>query len=130
MQSHKSPRHPFEIFPTHFESPPTMIIYNNSCKLHQYILNREPSHLKNTCFFVDRFHWRGHVGCSSGYCLDKYTTSDIREINSQVNEQANAGLQHIKGQLVYMKPDNFMFHIKGITNMDKQAKLDIGRLHL
>ena len=97
MRSHESPQHPFEIFLTRFEQPPSTIIYDNSCKLHQYVLNRQPSHFQNTNFFVDRFHWRGHVGCSSGYSLDKYTTSDIATINSQVNEQANAGLQRIKG---------------------------------
>ena len=133
MLSHESPKHPFEIFLTRFETPPTIIIYDNSCKLHQYILNRQPSHFKNTSFFVDRFHWRGHVGCSSGYSLDKYTTHDISSINSQVNEQANAGFQRIKGQIAYMKPGNFMFHVKlflGITNMDKRAKIDIGKLSL
>ena len=33
-------------------------------------------------------------------------------INSQVNEQANAGLQRIKAHISYMKEDNFMFHVK------------------
>ena len=41
MKTHESPKHPFEIFLTCFESPPKMIIYDNSCKLHQNILNRE-----------------------------------------------------------------------------------------
>ena len=82
--------------------------YDNSCKLHKYILNRQLSHFQNTNFFVDWFHWRGHVGCPSGYSLDKYTTSDIATINSQVNEQANAGLQQVKGQIAYMKPENFV----------------------
>ena len=47
--------------------------------------------------------------------------------------QANAGLQRIKGQIAYMKPENFMFLIKhflSITNMDKRAKLDLGKLSL
>ena len=101
------------------------------CKLHQYILNREPVHFKNTIFLVDRFHWRGHVGCSSGYSLDSYTSLDVAAINSQVNKQANAGLQRIKGHIAYMKPDNFMFHVKpflGLQNRDKQSKLDVGNL--
>ena len=38
------------------------------------------------------------------YYLDKYPTQDIAAINSQVNEQANAGLQIIEGQIAYMKP--------------------------
>ena len=32
----------------------------------------------------------------------------ISNSNSQINEQANAGLQRIKDQLAYMKPDNFV----------------------
>ena len=94
---------------------------------------REPTHFKDTRFFVDRFHWRGHIGCSSGYSMDKYATQSMGSINSQVNEQANAGLQRIKGQLAYMKPDNFMFHVKlflAITNMDKKARVDLSTLCL
>ena len=59
----------------------------------------------------DRFHWRGHVGCSKGYCLDMYNSVDVKAINSQVNEQANAGLQRIRGQLAYMTPSNFILNL-------------------
>ena len=31
---------------------------------------------QNTLFLVDRFHWRGHIGCSKGYCLDSYKKID------------------------------------------------------
>ena len=40
--------------------------------------------------------------------LDSYKSMDICGINSQVNEQANSGLQRIKGQLAYMKHNNFV----------------------
>lgn len=89
----------FKCFWHVFESPPKRIIYDNSCKLHQFILNREPSHFKVTFCF----HRCGDVGCSSDYSLDKYFTHDITSINSQVNERGNAGLQRIKGQIAYMK---------------------------
>jgi hypothetical protein len=54
MRSHKSPRHPFDIFLTRFEQPPTTIIYDNSCirKLHQYVLNRHPIHFQSTNYFL------------------------------------------------------------------------------
>ena len=68
--------------------------------------HREPQQFKGTLFAVDCFHWRGHVGCSSDYNLDMYIT--LKGLNSQVNEQANAGLQHIKSQLAYMTFDNFV----------------------
>lgn len=105
-----------------------MIVYDNACKLHQYILNREPNHFKSTKFLVDRFHWKGHVGCSSGYNLNKYPGFDMGAINSQVNEQANAGLQRIKAHISYMKEDNFMFHVKlflALTNKMKAAYVAI-----
>ena len=133
MQSCESPRHPFEIFRRRFHTAPRVIIYDNACKLHQYCLNREPNFFANTLFVVDRFHWRGHVGCSSGYCLDTYKHMSLKEINSQVNEQANAGLQRIRGQLAYMTPQNFMFTISlfiSVKNMDIQRKLDVSAIRL
>ena len=111
MATHEFPCHPFQIFRSRFTVAPKLIIYDNDCKLHQYCLNREPAFFGHTQFGVDCFHWHGHIGCSAGYSLDKYrSVAEVRAINSQVNEQANAGLQHIKGQLAYMSADNFMFH--------------------
>ena len=101
MRRCESPKVPFNIFTTRFHTPPRVIIYDNACKLHAYCLNRKPRLYQKTRFSIDCFHWRGHVGCSSGYCLDSYKSMDIRGINSQVNEQANSGLQRIKGQLAY-----------------------------
>lgn len=47
-------------------------------------------------------------GCSCGYCLDLYP--HLATLNSQVNEQGNAGLKRIKDQLSYMTAENFMKH--------------------
>lgn len=127
----ESPRHPFNIFTSQFPVPPRTIVYDNGCKLHSYCLNREPALYKETRFFIDRFHWKGHVGCSKGYCLDEYNSSEIRSLNSQVNEQANSGLQRIKGHLSYMKPHNFKFTLSlflAICNKDKVSRLDIAHL--
>ena len=57
LKQHESPRHPFELLSTRFHSMPKYVIYDNSCKLHQYIINREPVMFQNTTFLVDRFHW-------------------------------------------------------------------------
>ena len=111
LRSCESSRHPFEIFTTRFQQPPKAIVYDNACHLHIYCLNREPQRFQNTLFLVDRFHWRGHVRCS--------------------NEQANSGLQRIKGQLAYMSIDNFIFHLSlflSLKNADVITKLDINRL--
>ena len=67
------------------------------------------------------------MGCSSGYSLDTYKYSlNLKDINSQVNEQANAGLQRIRGQLAYMTVDNFMFTVSlflCMKNIDKRKKI-------
>ena len=38
------------------------MIYDNSCNLHQYVLNREPHFFETTMFLGDRFHWANHTG--------------------------------------------------------------------
>ena len=109
LQTCESPKHPFHIFKTRFSHAP-LIIYDNACRFHVYCLNREPHFFENTQFAVDRFHWCSHIGCSKGYSLDAYSQKLIKGINSQVNEQANLGLQKIRGQLAYMSVENFKIH--------------------
>ena len=56
---------------------------------------------------------------------------DIKTINSQVNEQANSGLQRIRGQLAYMKQSNFMFTLSlflFVVNRDKIRAIDVSTL--
>ncbi len=84
---------------------------------------REPSFFKKTMFLVDRMHMRGHTGCCKGYDMDSYQTLNIKRINSQVNEQENAGLARIKGQLAYMLPSNFMFHAALFLALRNKCKI-------
>ena len=132
MRSCESPKHPFSIFQQRFQKAPQLLFMTTLVSFTmQYCLNREPHFFRSTLFAVDRFHWRGHVGCSAGYCLNSYKQLAIKEINSQVNEQANAGLQRIQGQLAYMTPENFMFTLKlflSIKNKDVERKLDLSTL--
>ena len=71
-----------------FDTPPKSIVYDNAFKLHLYCLNREPALYQKTRFFVDRFHWRGYVGCSKGDSLDSYKSMNIKGINSQLGERS------------------------------------------
>ena len=48
------------------------------------------------------------TGCSSGYNLSAYP--QLMNMNSQVNEQGNAGTKRIKDQLSYITSENFMKH--------------------
>ena len=108
-----------------FEHAPSLIIYDNACKLQLYALKREPKRFANTKFLVDRLHYRvGHIGCSLGYSMDSYKSNTyIRNINSQANEQANAALRRIQTQVTYMHIENVIAHTAiflAIRNLDKQ----------
>ncbi|XP_066282552.1 uncharacterized protein [Branchiostoma lanceolatum] len=110
MVRHESPNTPFTVLRKRFQNVPDCVIYDNSCNLHSYCLNRDPSLFRNTWFLVDRLHWKNHKGCSVGYKLSAYPQYD--HINSQVVEQCNASLKKLKGQLSYMAPSNFMRQAK------------------
>jgi len=52
MQRCESPRHPFNIFTSHFPVPPGTIVYDNGSKLRAYCLNREPAlYIKERNFY-------------------------------------------------------------------------------
>lgn len=51
----------------------------SACKLHLYLLKRDLMLYQGSRFFVDWFHWHGHVGCSQGYCFDSYE-SEIADV--------------------------------------------------
>ena len=47
---------------------PELVIYDNSCRLHEYCLNHDPAFFKNTKFVVDKFHWKNHTG-TWAFCI-------------------------------------------------------------
>ena len=125
MVNAESPRVAFEIFVRRFNKIPNVLIYDNACKLHLYALKREPARFQNTRFMVDRLHMkRGHVGCSLGYSMDSYSADEnIKELNSQVNEQANRDLRRLSTPAAFMSPENLIEHTKvflAIRNMKKE----------
>ena len=72
-----------------------------------------------------------HSQCYKLLNLDMYIAH--KDFNSQVNEQANARLQHIKSQLAYKAFDNFVFHLclfLCLINKDAQRKIDVSCLSI
>ena len=127
MKNAESPHHPFEIFVQRFRRIPRYLVYDNSSKLHLYALKREPKRFQNTRFLVDRLHYpRGHVACTLGYSMDSYSNDEyIKNINSQVNEQANSELRRLSTSCAYMSPKNVLLHMKAflaIRNILKDFK--------
>ena len=71
-----------------------------------------PGFTKNCVFLSIDFTGVGKWDAAvAGYCLDSYKSMDICGINSQVNDQANSGLQWIKGQLAYTMQNNFGIYV-------------------
>eukprot|EP00795_Rhopilema_esculentum_P009031 gene9031-16674_t len=62
MDTHESPNVPFTIFRMRFPTAPKAILYDNSCHLHLYCINRDPGFFGKCTFAVDRFHWKNHKG--------------------------------------------------------------------
>ncbi|XP_052680106.1 uncharacterized protein LOC128160826 [Crassostrea angulata] len=90
MDSNESPNIPFTLLLTRFKKAPSTVIYDNSCKLHTYCLNRYPDFFRGTWFLVDRLHWFNHRGCNDGYNLNEY--AQFSSLNSQAAEQCNSSL--------------------------------------
>ena len=127
MRTPESPRIPFDILMRRFQTMPRIIIYDNACKLHTYCLKREPARFKDTKFLVDRLHFRNHIACTLGYSMDTYSSDEeIKQLNSQVCEQANADIRLLATQIAHMTPDNAMHHLSvflSIRNMKKHVKM-------
>lgn len=105
---------------------PSTVIYDNSCKLHTYCLNRYPDFFRGTWFLVDRLHWFNHRGCNDGYNINEY--AQFSSLNSQAAEQCNSSLGKLKSMLSYMTNKNFHLHCKfylWVLNLRKQLKADI-----
>lgn len=69
------------------------------------------------------------LGCSLGYDIKLYRHLD--NVNTEVNEQQNAATQRLKGQLSYMKLDNFMSHCRFFiwnrNNLKKKIAGSLGK---
>ena len=119
-------------------------IYDNSCNLHRYSLNRDPKKIEKFRFLVDGCHFQGqkklkkrdertgsdgHLGCSDSYNFMEYKkyTSVYKDgaKNSQGREQMHAILKPLAKSLMQMNYYNFFrtlivfFSVRNLIVMDK-----------
>lgn len=126
IESNESPNISFTLLLTRFKKAPSTVIYDNSCKLHTYCLNRYSDFFRGTWFLVDRLHWFNHRGCNDGYNINEY--AQFSSLNSQAAEQCNSSLGKLKSMLSYMTNKIFHLHCKfylWVLNLRKQLKADI-----
>ena len=103
------------------------VIFDHSCGLDQYLLNREPREFEYLRCLVDGSHWSGHkrlrkpdrsgkgghVGCSEGFNFNLYKPHLPYQTNSQGREQMHAILDKLVPSLRQMSYPVFMTTMKG-----------------
>jgi hypothetical protein len=103
------------------------VIFDHSCGLDQYLLNREPREFEYLRCLVDGSHWSsqkrlrkpdrsgkgGHLGCSSGFNYNLYKPYLPNQTNSQGREQMHAILDKLVPSLRQMSYPVFMTMMRG-----------------
>ena len=82
---------PFYSLYKYCKNLPECVVYDASCQLHEYALNRMPSFARKIRFYDDAFHSFNHVNCANVYrvhddVLLRYTnTSRAEQFNAYIN---------------------------------------------
>ena len=107
MLSGESPEMLFDIIMTRFEDDYNPnIIYDASCKLKEYGLNRELARFLNIQITTDRFHECNHTTCTDSFKSSVYETN--KHVNTEAAEQTNSVLRRIGNSTTYMNPELFL----------------------
>jgi len=113
MKYAESERTVHNLIYSRFPSAPEIIIYDNSCNLHKFVMFREPQFYLDTIFVLDRLHENSHGTCSPVYAPDKYI--QLRQTNTQIAEQKNSLYVQKRAQLYAMGHFMFLFHLRYYT---------------
>ena len=107
----ESPRIIFDIIMTRFEKDysPT-IIYDASCRIKEYGLNREPARFSGLRFVTDPLHCDNHCTCSQVFQSHIY--ADLKALNKEACEQFNSVLRSVQHSVTYMNFDNYLTAMK------------------
>ena len=131
MKQYEGPSTAFDMLLHRFSEAPGMVIYDNACNLSRYALKREPGFFARTQFRIDRVHQPGHVGCHEGYSLTTYPdncpvlggSTMLRDMNTQVCEQAHSSLEAISTQTKFMNQGNFLQYVRYFLYRHNMAKI-------
>jgi hypothetical protein len=82
----ESPKTFFDFIVGRYKTAPRMVVYDHSCGLSAYALNRIPLFFRNTRFRIDKFHWRNHIACSEAFDFSSYCKSNPKEYDLNTNE--------------------------------------------
>ena len=89
---------------------PKLIVYDNACNCHLFMMYREPFFYRDSRFCLDRLHENCHGSCSPTYAPD--TQINLRNKNSQMAEQKNSTFVPKRAQFYAMGHFMFLFHLR------------------
>lgn len=116
---------PYSFLVSHFEHAPRAVVYDFSCQLHSYCLNRAPAFFAGTTFAIDRFHQVNHKSCADAYRMDNDPVL-FSGVNSQHAEQGNSSLADVKGAILSARQSTCMLLLRfflASRNAAKRAQL-------
>ena len=91
------------------EHAPEIVMYDFSCKLDEYVRNRESGYYGKTRFFHDIFHGYTHK-CGSTFRSDRLRGLEV--LNTSICEQFNPFLQCVKKSSKLMTQVHFNFYVQ------------------
>jgi CxC4 like cysteine cluster associated with KDZ transposases len=100
LESAESPKTISEILITRFPQA-QIVMYDNSCKLHDYMLNRFPNACTDMVFMIDKLHIKNHDNCAPTYSAFAYD-SLLCGISTVLAEQRNSTLARLKRTAPHM----------------------------
>jgi CxC4 like cysteine cluster associated with KDZ transposases len=106
LESAESPRVIANAIITRFPKA-KVVMYDNGCRLHEFVLNRCPAAFVDVQVMIDILHYSNHVSCSEVYSPKTYGAL-IGDKSTVLCEQKNAILARLKSTAPHMKFRTFV----------------------
>ena len=96
------------------------IIYDASCRIKEYGLNREPGR-----FITNPIHSENHTTCSQAFQSNLY--SDLKAQNKEACEQFNSVLRSVQQSVTFMDFENYLTALKVFISFHNLQGLEINK---
>ncbi|KNE61688.1 hypothetical protein AMAG_18672 [Allomyces macrogynus ATCC 38327] len=121
LQRAESPQVVSELLQTRFHTPPSTVIYDNSCNLQTYMLARVPQFCRDVLFLNDGFHYSSHTNCAKTYDSRLFMDSRLKGCTTVIHEQKNKLLARLKGTAPLMRLDSFLgFLLHAVASLNQR----------
>jgi hypothetical protein len=119
----ESPRIIFDLIMTRFEGDynPT-IIYDASCRIKEYGLNREPERFTKLRFATDPLHGDNHT-----IQFQSTMYKDLKVLNKEACEQFNSLLRSVQQSVTYMGFDTYITAVKVFISFHNMQGIEVSK---